>query len=357
MVLDESHAYEVALSRWGTWCDHDSSCSLRGHHPLQAFTSLAARADRHPSPAPGCAKSAAVFGHRPGHPPGRPGSPPVQASRHHRPRLGRPGRGDPPSSARQRRCAQPTTSRGQPGPGHRRHWAHGRVPGLPHHHQHVRRPARAGGAAAPTRSAHRRAESELRDCRAVRRLATGSAQPAAAAAGLHADPADPDGQRHARPLDRLRLGHGAASPAAPQCAAHPSRRRAHLLPEPGCHLRRRSTPSWSTARCPSPGRCSTTDRCGCWRPGVGAPGPSRPAFCRAWARVRRTAWEGHEAGAKHLNGRGWSPSWAVAGWAAASRRRSRRAGSRCASATPTLSGRPRPAGGCSTAPGLMSTPA
>ena len=57
MVLDESHAYEVELSRWGTWCDHAKSCSLRGHHPLQAFTRLAASADRHPVPAPGCAKA------------------------------------------------------------------------------------------------------------------------------------------------------------------------------------------------------------------------------------------------------------------------------------------------------------
>ena len=55
MVLDESHAYEVELRRWGAWCDHATSCSLRGHHPLQAFTRLAARADRHPLPAPGCA--------------------------------------------------------------------------------------------------------------------------------------------------------------------------------------------------------------------------------------------------------------------------------------------------------------
>jgi hypothetical protein len=57
MVLDESHAYEVELSRWGTWCDHAKSCSLRGDHPLQAFTRLAASADRHPVPAPGCAKA------------------------------------------------------------------------------------------------------------------------------------------------------------------------------------------------------------------------------------------------------------------------------------------------------------
>jgi pimeloyl-ACP methyl ester carboxylesterase len=57
MVLDESHVYEVELSRWGTWCDHAKSCSLRGHHPLQAFTRLAARADRRPIPAPGCAKA------------------------------------------------------------------------------------------------------------------------------------------------------------------------------------------------------------------------------------------------------------------------------------------------------------
>ncbi len=57
MVLDESHAYEVELSRWGTWCDHAKSCSLRGHHPLRAFTRLAARADRRPIPAPGCAKA------------------------------------------------------------------------------------------------------------------------------------------------------------------------------------------------------------------------------------------------------------------------------------------------------------
>jgi pimeloyl-ACP methyl ester carboxylesterase len=56
MVLDESHVYEVELSRWGTWCDHATSCSLRGHHPLQAFTRLAASADRRPIPAPGCAK-------------------------------------------------------------------------------------------------------------------------------------------------------------------------------------------------------------------------------------------------------------------------------------------------------------
>ncbi len=57
MVLDESHAYEVELSRWGTWCDHAMSCSLRGHHPLRAFTRLAVRADRRPIPAPGCAKA------------------------------------------------------------------------------------------------------------------------------------------------------------------------------------------------------------------------------------------------------------------------------------------------------------
>jgi pimeloyl-ACP methyl ester carboxylesterase len=57
MVLDESHAYEVELSRWGTWCDDDRSCSLRGDHPLQALTTLAARADRRPIPAPGCAKA------------------------------------------------------------------------------------------------------------------------------------------------------------------------------------------------------------------------------------------------------------------------------------------------------------
>ncbi len=57
MVLDESHAYEVELSRWGTWCDHAKSCSLRGHNPLQAFTRLAARADRRPIPALGCAKA------------------------------------------------------------------------------------------------------------------------------------------------------------------------------------------------------------------------------------------------------------------------------------------------------------
>ena len=57
MVLDESHVYEVELTRWGTWCDHAKSCSLRGHHPLQALTRLAARADRRPIPAPGCAKA------------------------------------------------------------------------------------------------------------------------------------------------------------------------------------------------------------------------------------------------------------------------------------------------------------
>ncbi len=57
MVLDESHAYEVELSRWDTWCNHDKSCPLRGHHPLQALTRLAARADRRPIPAPGCAKA------------------------------------------------------------------------------------------------------------------------------------------------------------------------------------------------------------------------------------------------------------------------------------------------------------
>jgi pimeloyl-ACP methyl ester carboxylesterase len=57
MVLEESHAYEVELSRWGAWCDHAKSCSLRGHHPLQSFTRVAARADRRPIPAPGCAKA------------------------------------------------------------------------------------------------------------------------------------------------------------------------------------------------------------------------------------------------------------------------------------------------------------
>lgn len=57
MVLDESHVYEVELSRWGKWCDHARSCSLRGYHPLEVFTRLAARADRRPIPAPGCAKA------------------------------------------------------------------------------------------------------------------------------------------------------------------------------------------------------------------------------------------------------------------------------------------------------------
>jgi pimeloyl-ACP methyl ester carboxylesterase len=57
MVLDESHVYEVELSRFGTWCDHAKTCSLRGHHPLQVFTRLAARADRRSIPAPGCAKA------------------------------------------------------------------------------------------------------------------------------------------------------------------------------------------------------------------------------------------------------------------------------------------------------------
>jgi pimeloyl-ACP methyl ester carboxylesterase len=56
MVLEESHVYEVELSRWGAWCNHAVSCSLRGHHPLRAFTSLAARADHHSIPALGCAK-------------------------------------------------------------------------------------------------------------------------------------------------------------------------------------------------------------------------------------------------------------------------------------------------------------
>jgi pimeloyl-ACP methyl ester carboxylesterase len=57
MVLDESHAYEVVLGRWGAWCDHAKSCSLRDDHPLQAFTRLAARADRRPIPAPSCAST------------------------------------------------------------------------------------------------------------------------------------------------------------------------------------------------------------------------------------------------------------------------------------------------------------
>ena len=119
MVLDESHAYEVELSRWGTWCDHAKSCSLRGHHPLQAFTT-AGRARR--SPPDTCPRMREgrlpSARHRPGHPPGRPGSHPVQVSRRHRHRVGpgwprrsaKPSAVTPPSSA-QRRATSDRTRR------------------------------------------------------------------------------------------------------------------------------------------------------------------------------------------------------------------------------------------------------
>jgi pimeloyl-ACP methyl ester carboxylesterase len=46
MVLDESHAYEVELRRWGAWCDHATSC------PLARRSTPSWSTARCPNPAP-----------------------------------------------------------------------------------------------------------------------------------------------------------------------------------------------------------------------------------------------------------------------------------------------------------------
>lgn len=53
-VRVEGAAYSNELKRWGAWATSSKSSALHGHNALKAFTSLAAKADTRPIPAPGC---------------------------------------------------------------------------------------------------------------------------------------------------------------------------------------------------------------------------------------------------------------------------------------------------------------
>jgi pimeloyl-ACP methyl ester carboxylesterase len=53
-VRVEGAAYSGELKRWGAWASSTKSSVLHGQNALKTFTTLAARADEHPIPAPGC---------------------------------------------------------------------------------------------------------------------------------------------------------------------------------------------------------------------------------------------------------------------------------------------------------------
>lgn len=54
LLADEVATYESSLRRFAVWCAQTATCALHGRSVLPLFDRLAAAADRHPIPAPGC---------------------------------------------------------------------------------------------------------------------------------------------------------------------------------------------------------------------------------------------------------------------------------------------------------------